>query len=298
MITQKYNEVFEFIKSSLVPKHQLGESQNEIIALKSALENATNDLRKTKLEYEEQQLVIHIIRAEKESLEAENKTFQIKFNEISLKLKQKTNQYDSLLKSQNKVIEPQVIGKISTITQIIKEEPKGIVNVPSSSEPAAKPGTKRTHSSNDEVQRKIAKRRKTKRNQTENFSCEQCLDVWGKQIQSNYFGDPENSGVPDPKLKIPTFSSFRDFKSHQVSNHCFEANCHKENRCLFYSGHGDGDEDWPHGDIKCKICCLSFKFQKHHDEHMQFQHADIKTMDINEIYNLFLKYYDVWYNDL
>ena len=88
MIDQKYNEVFEFIKSSLVPKQQLDESQVEIMVLKTALENVNNELRKTKLEYAEQTLAIDIFQAEKESLEAEKKTFQIKFNEVSLKLKQ------------------------------------------------------------------------------------------------------------------------------------------------------------------------------------------------------------------
>ena len=48
MSEQKYTEVFEFIKSNLIPKIQLDESQNEILVLKSALENATNDLEKLK----------------------------------------------------------------------------------------------------------------------------------------------------------------------------------------------------------------------------------------------------------
>ena len=74
---------------------------------------------------------------------------------------------------------------------------------------------------------------------------EKCLDVWGQQIRSNYFGDPENSGVPDPKLKNPTFSSFRDFKNHQISTHYLKADCHEEKRCLLYSGHNSCD--WPHG---------------------------------------------------
>ena len=293
MIDQKYNEVFEFIKSSLVPKCQLDESQIEIMVLKSALENATNDLRKTKSEFEEQKLAIDIIQAEKKTLEAEKKIFQIKFNEISLKLKQKTHQYESLLKSPNTDTEAPVIEKSST--QTIKEEPKEIkiVNVPSSSssrqgEPVAKTGTKRTHSSNDEAQRKIAKRMKTTRTPTKNFSCDTCLDVWGTQIQSKHFANPDDIGAPDPKLKIPTFSSFRDFKNHQVSTHCLKADCHEEKRCLLYSGHHRCGV-WPHGDIKCKICCLSFKFQNDHDDHMQFQHADLKIMDNKEIYDLFLK---------
>ena len=287
MIGQKYNEVFEFIKSSLVPKCQLDESKNEIMALKTALENATNDLRKTKSEFEEQKLAIDIIQAEKESLEAEKKTIQIQFNEISLKLKQKTQQYDSLLKSPKTDTESPVVGKSST--QIIKEEPKEIkiVNFPSSLKQSATE-TKRTHSSNDEAQRKIAKRLKTTRSSTKNFSCDTCLDVWGTQIQNKHFGNPEDIGAPDPKLNIPTFSTFRHFKNHQVSTHCLKPDCHEEIRCLLYSGHHRRGV-WPHGDIKCKICCLSFKFQNDHDDHMQLQHADLKIMDNEEIYDLFFE---------
>ena len=75
MSEQKYNEVFEFIKTNLVPKSEFGESQNEILNLKSALEKATNDLKKVKMELEEQKLSIDILQAEKESLEAEKKNF-------------------------------------------------------------------------------------------------------------------------------------------------------------------------------------------------------------------------------
>ena len=185
MSDQKYNEVFEFIKSSLVPKNQFDESQSEILVLKSALENATNDLKKMKSDYDEQRLNIDIIQAEKESLAAEKKTLEVKFNEISLKLKKKTNQYDSLLKSQQQR------------TQTIKEEPKeiGIVNIPSSSssssqksEPVAKTGAKRTRSPKDDAQRTKAKRKKTAKpdstsqtaiKSTQIFSCCMYLYSWG-----------------------------------------------------------------------------------------------------------------------
>ena len=97
MSDQKYNEVLKFIKSSLVPKNDFDESQNEILNLKMAVELANNQLNQAKLENEEHKLANNILQAEKESLEAEKITFQIKFNEVSLKLKQKTKQYDSLL---------------------------------------------------------------------------------------------------------------------------------------------------------------------------------------------------------
>ena len=126
MSDQKYNEVLKFIKSSLVPKNDFDESQNEILNLKMAVETANNELKQAKFENEEHKLANNILQAEKESLEAEKITFQIKFNEVSLKLKQKTKQYDSLLNSQRSV---------STVPATIKQEPTeiGIVNVPSSS---------------------------------------------------------------------------------------------------------------------------------------------------------------------
>ena len=30
--------------------------------------------------------------------------------------------------------------------------------------------------------------------------------------------------------------------------------------------------DAPHGDITCKICSLSFKFQEHHARHVEIEH--------------------------
>ena len=166
MIDQKYNEVFEFIKSKLVPKNEFKESQSEILVLKSVLSNSTNDLKKMKLEFEEQKLTIDIIEAEKESLEAEKRTLEVKFNEISLKLKKKTYQYDSLLMIPKTV--PKVIEQVSSSTQTIKEEPKeiGIVNLPSSSASQkgvsiAKTGAKRILLARVEVPRTKAKRKKT-----------------------------------------------------------------------------------------------------------------------------------------
>ena len=133
MIEQKYTEVFEFIKLNLVPKNQFDESQKEIFRFKSALENATEKLNEMQLECEDQKDTIDIIQAEKDSLQAEKenleatkKTFEVKFNEVSLKLKQKTKQYDFLLKSQTK--NQKDAESITADIQKIKEEPNEIMN--------------------------------------------------------------------------------------------------------------------------------------------------------------------------
>ena len=326
MSEQKYNKVFEFIKLNLFPKPQFDESQKEIFRLKSALENANKKLNEMQLECEDQKETIDIIQAEKDTLQAEKenleatkKTFEVKFNEVALKLKQKTKQYDSLLKSQSKNSKQNDIEIIPAGTQKIKEEPREIriVNVPSSisarqNGAPAKTGTKRTHSSKDEVQRTKAKRKKSmleyyqnlsdftnlssSRNTTKlnsKFSCESCLDNWGLEIKYHYLGNPDKSDAPDPKQNIQTFSSFEDYKNHHVVAHSLslEYVC-KEESCHLYSDHNDQGL-WPHGDINCKICNLTFKLQKHHDEHMKFEHADINNMKNREIYDLFLKYQGV-----
>ena len=320
MIEQKYTEVFEFIKLNLVPKNQFDESQKEIFRLKSALDNATEKLNEMQLECEEQKDTIDIIQAEKDSLQAEKenleatkKTFEVKFNEVSLKLKQKTKQYDFLLKSQTK--NQKDAESITAGIQKIKEEPNEIriVNVPSST-PArqngstTKTGTKRVHSSKDEVQRTKAKRKKSMLSKTDNpsssrttgttkpthkFSCESCLDNWGLEIKYHYLGNPEKRDAPDPKQNIQTFSSFEDYKNHHIVAHSLslEYVC-KEESCHLYSDHNDQGL-WPHGDINCEICNLSFKLQKHHDEHMKFEHADINMLSNKETYDLFLKYQGV-----
>ena len=298
MSEQKYNEVLEFIKSNLIPKNQFDESQNEILVLKSALENATNDLEKLKLEFQEQQMTIDIIKAERESLEAEKKAFEVKFNEVSLKLKQKTHQYDSLLKSK-----PNCRGDIETnsaSTQTVKEEPKeiGIVNF-ASSLPAVKTGVKRANSSQNELQRTTAKRKKTSksdsnsritRNSTPKFTCEDCLEDWGLQIMNDHHGNPDGIGVPDPKQTILTFLNSENYKDHLSIAHkyvlypnyqfCKETNCHSTKSHAY----------WPHGDIRCKTCSLSFEDDDDHRAHLEVEHADVNTLSKKQIYEVFLKH--------
>ena len=147
MSESNYNEVFEAIKTHLIPKLQYEKSQLEVGHLKEKLINVVEELKKLKLKYEEQKLTIEILQAEKESLEAEKKTFEVKVKEVSLKLKQKTYQYES---QKNTCNAPQnivcVIEKISTGSQTVKEEPPeiGVVNVPSSY--SSSKASKRAHS--------------------------------------------------------------------------------------------------------------------------------------------------------
>ena len=299
MSEQRYTEVFEFIKSSLVPKNEVDESKNEVSVLKSALENATKDLEKLKLKNEEQKLTIDIIKAENQSLEFEKKHFEFKFNEVSLKLKQKTIQYDSLLKSQhgdceslkshnesgdesrNDSRKPNPLEKL-LLEAVIADF---VNNIPSSSEDESASESDEEHSQSPKKDVKSrAKRIKSTIFQsisrittksTKKFSCADCIDKWGELIESDYRGNPDIIGAPDPRKQIKTFSSFGDYCHHLSTAH---------------NGHYQTNGYWPRGDIQCKICHLGFKVQSHLDEHMQCEHADLNRLSNKEIYQLFCNY--------
>ena len=317
-----YNKIFENIKSNLVPKFLYDESQLEIKRLKSELE-ATKEQRKLQgdladrlqSQYEAHMNRIDILEAEKESLEAEKvkieaekKIFEVKFNELSLKLKLKSSQCESLLSS----------GKtdcksiMSAETQTVKVEPSEIriVNVPASS--SSRIVAKRTITISADDQRKKAKRKKTRSNSTtqkirkstqnkrntivsEFFTCEECIDIWGEKIQEDFGGDPDREDAPDPKQSITAFSSFEALKKHVIDVHLddldvlYEPFC-DEISCLQHGRHAYG---WrvcaPHGKNRCSICDLSFKVKKHLDQHVATGHAN-HDMTNKQFYELYLTY--------
>ena len=174
MSESNYNEVFEVIKSNLVPKIQYEKSQLEVVNLKEIV-------RKLNANKSEQMNRIMILMAENESLKAEKKTFEVKVKEVSLKLKQKTYQHLSLLNqsqknalnaSQNNVC---VTEKISTGTQTIKEEPPeiGVVNVPASC--SSSKASKRTSTSEQTLN--YSKRCMTEKSKVKSIECPQdCLE--------------------------------------------------------------------------------------------------------------------------
>ena len=285
-----YENVFESIKLNLVPVSIHEESKKEISRLKLELQNAKNDFNKLKLEYKEQKMTIDIIQAEKESLEAEKKTSEVKFQEVSLKLKQKTHQYNSLLKTSD--CNSHAIQKVSAGTHTIKEEPNeiGVVNVPASlssktNQQAAKAGTKRKHSmstiSSDGEKRNIYSN--SSQLFTTKFTCENCLDDWGKRIDWEFDGNPNHKYVPDPKIRV--FASFELYREHVLFHHrsynrhsWINKLCSKSKCCLRDKKHNAKKNNAslyvvaPHGDIVCKLCDLSFKLKEHHDLHVKIEH--------------------------
>ena len=309
-----YNEVFKLIKSTLVPNIEYEESKAEIGHLTSALENAKQNLREMESKYQEQKLYIEIIQAEKESLEAEKKTFEVKFNEVSLKLKLKNNQYNSLLTTEKAACKPKNPDQNTTGTQTVKEEPTeiGIVNFPASSKPTPRKGIKRTNSVSDHNEIQAVKRQKNAQTvyipgkiRTQNkskFTCEDCIEYWGMKVEKDFGGNPNMVGVPDPKQNISTFLSFEAYKNHKLYIHeDMEGDQHlcKEKSCLKNDSHSDPNNldlnSAPHGAIICKICDLSFKYKRHHDQHVQAEHADM-AMTTEQFYNLYLKFKDSYYD--
>ena len=151
----------------------------------SELQNVEDELKKLKSEID---LKIDVFEAGMKTLEAEKRTAEVKFDEVSLKLKLKTHEYDNqqsriskMLKSKQTDCQVKLVfksnetEKASIGTQTIKEEPKeiGVVNVPASisSQPKHQPvktGTKRT--SRIEDNRKIAKAKRMKTEKSNSIS--------------------------------------------------------------------------------------------------------------------------------
>ena len=313
MSETSYQKVFEVIQSSLVPKSQYDESQKEVASLKSELESVKNEW---KSKFEEQKLALDILQAEKESVKSEKKAFENKFKEVSLKLKQKTNQYDSLLKSTETCSKETLVTKVSICTQTVKEEPTeiGVVNIPTSStsrpeEPVVKTGTKRCNSDLGNDKRRTSKRIKTSKSDNskrttrksaqidQRFSCIECIEDWAFSIKRLGFSeDPTQSGAPNPQQKIATFPSFEDYRDHRIAVHFetvenYVADPCKDKSCLEPAHHDSPFGYAHHGDIICKFCGLSFKLKKRLDWHMRHEHADINSMDNNEIYKLYKTIY-------
>ena len=323
-----YEKVYEAMKieieAYLVPRKLYDESQNQLSLLKSELEIAKSDLKKLKSEHSQltetynqlkddalqliderkgDTLKIDVLQAEMKAVEAEKKTFEVKFDAVSSKLKLKTHQYDSLLKSKPKsqdikICVTQESQKTSIETQTIKQEPEeiGVVNVPASLSsqprtPSAKTGTKRT-SRHDNRKITKAKRMKTEnsdsrvsRKSTENkrkFTCECCHDDWGIDVERNHGGDPDKTGVPNPRETIPTFSSFDDYKNHLYR-------MHDE---IYYGLVNCDQASNGRADFTCKICGLKFIDKENHNTHVDIEHMNLPDLTNKQIFDLHLKYTD------
>ena len=314
-----YEKIFKVIQSSLVPKSRFEESQKEISVLKSALETAKSDLKLFKSKYEDQKQTIDILNAEKETLQSQKSTCELKLKEVSLKLELKTRQYDLLLKSNETDSSKNATEKASAGTQTIKEEPIeiGIVNTPTSSsslsdEPSvpSEPSVTEKRGLDADHDGKVSKAKRRKATKPEasvrrvtrstarvqqKFSCQACLDVWGHKVNRDFHGNLNHKDVPDPKKSIKTFSSFKSYRDHFFIDHlnhtqeAIDKGCLKDygycqvKSCTDYKTHR-----WPHGDIECETCGLSFQFKKHHDLHRKYQHADTNKMSKKDINLLFM----------
>ena len=315
MSEQTFNKVFQLIQECLVPKTQLEEYQNKILHLESMLQKANIEVEKLKSESSEQKLSLEITQAEKESLQAVMKAAQVKFKEVCLKLKQKTQQYNSLLRTQN-CLEKTNTEKLPALSGIpnVKQEPIGLVNLPLSlpskpnalklstkpkntqksgetipKETAIKTGTKRQNTTADDSSKIETKRTKVEKSNTlsrcatqsvknkESFTCEECLVAWGKDIEDNYQGDPANNLVPDPKQKIQAFTSFQAYADHMSDTHGCEILAITD----YYRDRSNR--------FGCKICTCRFETKMHLDNHVEFEHAN-SNLTKRQFFDLYLKY--------
>ena len=186
---EKVFKELKIIEANSVSREKYDQLQNEVKKLESMLTAVNNrfqqeakELKKLKMVNELQTMEIDVMKAEKQSLEAEKKTLEVRFDEVSLKLKLKTHQYDMLAGQQSNVQTkptdpiPQPLEKKTTGSQAmvneIKDEPSiGVVNQPSSlpSKPSKRPATELPI-----ISRKKAKRPRS--GYRENFfSCDECL---------------------------------------------------------------------------------------------------------------------------
>ena len=275
------------------------------------LEKANTEVDKLKSESSEQKLSLEITQAEKESLQAEKKAIEVKFNEVSLKLKQKTHQYDLLLKSQDGHDRTAKLPVQSIVTPNVKQEPIGNVPISLPSN-AAKPKTptsrpksnrmdskncvifttwaKRHNASADDSPRVKRAKIETSNDQSRDkskstsskklplyrFNCVDCLHDWGKDIESNFKGDPDENRAPDPRLKIPIFKSIMDYNQHLLDTHGCELNHN-----LYYK-------------FRCDTkfgCGYHFETKAILDQHVEFEHADLKDyLTKRQYFDLHLKY--------
>ena len=93
----------KIIEANSVSREKYDQLHNEVKKLESMLTEANNrfqqeaqELKKLKITNELQKMEIDVMRAEKQSFEAEKKTLEVRFDEVNLKLKLKTHQYDML----------------------------------------------------------------------------------------------------------------------------------------------------------------------------------------------------------
>ena len=125
-----------------------------------------------------------------------------------------------------------------------------------------------------------------------NFSCEFCLDAWGLMVKDEFDDNPYHKDVPDPKKYIKTFSSFKKYNEHSSIVHFGYSKKEIDNRCQEKSCQCNVKDPeshrWPHGDIICENCGLSFKLLDDHDIHMRLEHFNLKKMSNDEIFDLYL----------
>ena len=284
----------------------------------SELQNVKNELEKLKSEIA---LKIDVLEAGMKTLDAEKRTIESKFDEVSVKLKLKTHEYDSLLNSKQDrrqvklVFKQNETEKTSIGIQTIKEEPIeiGVVNVPASfssqpKEPPVKSGTKRTSSNVGDRKIVQAMRMKTEKSNStpritrqsitkkDLINCSDCFGRWGSEIEYGYDGDPDKTGAPNPSEVIKTFSSLKAYENHVQEDDCYDV-CPVFYWAQYSFSPNSVDSRYQNADFICKICDSRFVYRQNYERHIDIEHCNSGSRyDITkkQMFDLYLKHKTIY----
>ena len=301
----------KIIEANSVSREKYDQLQNEVKRLESMLTEANNryqqeakEVKKFKMVNELQKMEIDVMKAEKQSHEAEKKTLEVRFDEVNLKLKLKTHQYDMLAGQQSNA-QPKSTDPISqqpkkkttgsqTMASDIKDEPSiGVVNQPSSL-----PSKSSKRPTSEPVTGIKSKRRKTREKEENIYSCDECLVEWGRHVHYDFPHDINHPNAPNPYDRIPRFSTAEDLKNHYQHAHGWyrDSKFCGETDCLHTRGHdvSNSSDNYPHGDNICgyissngEVCRRSFRYKNQMQEHKRIIHSKIESKTRQEIFNLF-----------
>ena len=282
------------------------------------------EFEKLKAQHEEDKLKVDLINAENKRLQLSFQSWKSNNDVLTWRLKLKSHQLDSLNANIRKNDSPEK-RHCSIGTQTIKEEPEsiGVVNVPGSCSsrkmgadvPKSSTTATAMHSKLETRKSLNAKakvgekrknfqpanqeRRKSQRIIPKQFVCETCIYDWGKEFEFQRGFSHEN--LPNPIDHISTFLSSRQLRLHMTEKHNYDEIYHgsicADKNCLQFNNRKQPEyncvSQFPHGDIVCDTCKVTFKFEQDLNRHVQLVHCNISEMGrsyFRKLYADFLKF--------
>ena len=261
------------------------------------------EFEKLKAQHEEDKLKVDLIEAENKRLQVSFQSWKANNDVLTWRLKLKSHQLDSLNANIQKNDSPEKLH-CSIGTQTIKEEPEsiGVVNVPAScssrkmdvpkssttaTTTQSKLETRKSLNAKPQVgakrksfQPSNQERRKSQRIIPKSFVCETCIYDWGKEFEFQRGFSHEN--LPNPIDHISTFLSSRELRLHMAEKHNYVEVYHgsicADKNCLQFNNRKRPEynciSQFPHGDIVCDTCKVTYKFEEDLNRHVQLVHSN------------------------